>query len=129
MREHGRLFASEELIKRKARRRGGDVPGLAKCFRCVLEAPRARRWTKIVRDIEGIRELWDDERSSKDPGGVGSLFSREAACSMGRDPSRGDRRYYESALNRDSSSGYNDSLDKSLDTGNKKKRKKKGKKA
>lgn len=38
---------------------------------------------------------------------------------MGRNPSRGDRRYYESALNRDSSSGYNGSLDKSLDTGKK----------
>lgn len=42
----------EELIKTKVQR-GGDKPGRAKCFRCVLEAPRARRWAEIGRDIEG----------------------------------------------------------------------------
>lgn len=62
LRGHG--CSPEELIKRKG---SGDKQGRVKCFRCVLEAPRARRWAEIGRDIEGTGITG---RSSKGPPGV-----------------------------------------------------------
>lgn len=96
LRGHG--CSPEELIKPKVEREWRQA-GPVKCFRCVLEAPRARRWAEIGRDIEGTGIMG---RSSKGPRGRWIVIFTGGGCSMGRDP------YYESALNRDS-------LDKSAD--------------
>lgn len=89
------IFASSlELIKTKVQR-GGDEPGRAKCFRCVLEAPRARRWAEIGRDIEGTGITGRRTVLERTPGALDRYFHGSRLLN-GRGP-----RYYESALNRD----------------------------
>lgn len=102
------IFASslEELIKTKVQR-GGDEPGRAKCFRCVLEAPRARRWAEIGRDIEGTGITGRRTVLERTPGALDRYFHGSRLLN-GRGP-----RYYESALNRDSVDKSADNLEKS----------------